>query len=126
MTGLRECLAAYEFAHGVWGESDCLIWALACAHAAGGGDHRGRIPHYRTRLGALRALKRCGFGSLEEALNAHLTPIPAAEARAGDIALAAGDQGFPALGVVIGRDTLFLDARGYRAMPTLSFPVWKA
>lgn len=111
---------------GVWGESDCLHWALTAARAAGGRDLTNLIPRtYRTRMGALRTLTRMGFRTLADALDAHAQPIPSSRARPGDVCMI-GDGRIGACGIVVGADALFFDGKGgLSRFPVRGLRVWR-
>lgn len=109
----------------VWGSVDCFHFALAGAHAAGRADLRPLLPRYNSELGAIRALRRSGYPTIVEALDAHATPITSTQALPGDIAY---DDAPPigALGLVVGADALFFAPDGLRKKPIAGRWLWRA
>lgn len=100
---LTSALAPFYNAPFSWGTHDCAL-GLACTvvEALTGADLREGWPPYRTEAGALRALRKRGFSSLEEAVAAELPEaLSKLSARTGDVALlkTEGSLGY-ALGVV--------------------------
>ena len=84
-----------------WGEHDCCLFAANAVVAMGGQDYaadfRGK---YRTKTGALRALKRYGKGDIASTMTALLgEPCAPLQASRGDFVLLE-NQGDPALGIV--------------------------
>lgn len=92
----------------VYGEHDCALHGASVVEALTGVDHgapfRGR---YSTELGAARALRTIGAGSLEATFDQHLAPVPVAFAGRGDLVMTAS-----AIGVCIGGDALFVGQDG--------------
>ena len=112
----EERLGAYlmevrERAH-AFGSHDCALHGARAVEAITGADHgapfRGR---YTTALGAKRALKRFGAGSIEATFDAHLASIPPSFAGRGDLVMADTPTG-PAIGVCIGGDGMFVGREG--------------
>jgi hypothetical protein len=95
-------MAAYQGQAFAWGRHDCVRLA---AHVLRGLGYRPRLSRggrYTTALGAMKALKRTGFASVEEALDAlGLARVPWSYAMAGDIVALPGTEAMRALGVVI-------------------------
>lgn len=89
-----------------WGQMDCVRFAAGAVKAMTGTDPLPKLT-YKTEAGAWRALKRLGFTSLSQAVDAHLSPTHPAMARRGDVVMCDG-----ALGVCIGGDALFLPVEG--------------
>lgn len=87
----------------VYGQHDCALFAAGAVQAMCGVDlaavWRG---HYTTRLGGIRALRKAGFRDHIDLVERQFAAVPAAQARAGDLAVVAGDDG-PALGLVQGQ-----------------------
>lgn len=85
-----------------WGRFDCVRLA---AHVLRGLGYRPRLSRggrYSSALGAAKALKRTGFASIEEALDAlGLARLPCSYAMAGDIVALPSNSSMLALGVVI-------------------------
>lgn len=84
-----------------WGEWDCCLFAADAVHAITGHDYaaayRGK---YSTELGAVRALKRYGQGSLAATMDALLgNRVAACTAMRGDVVAVDTPSG-DALGVV--------------------------
>lgn len=100
-----------------WGEHDCALWASQWVGKATGTDHgtlwRGK---YKTEMGAARLMKKRGYEGVEAIADAHLTIIPVPFARRGDLIL--HPQG--ALGIVVGRHSVFLTAEAVVTIDTLS------
>jgi hypothetical protein len=74
-----------------WGTHDCCTFAGGAVLAMTGLDpmveFRGR---YSTELGAKRALRRIGRGTLVATLDAKFEPVPASLAQRGDIVMVGG------------------------------------
>lgn len=92
-----------------FGTCDCA--KIATAHLR----HMGRkvtglakAGTYNSALGARRALKRVGYGSLADALTGlGLLPIASAAALPGDIVIGDGGDSWEAMGVFVGNGMLF-------------------
>lgn len=94
-----------------WGRSDCA--RLAASHLRAAGFERAAAAlfatagSYSTALGARRALRKAGFASLTDALDAlGLERIAPASARVGDLVQGAAGDDLPALGVALGNGAL--------------------
>ena len=100
-----------------YGTHDCVLFAAGAVEALTGDDpaaeFRGR---YRTRAGALRALRRAGYADVAEAVAARFEEIPVSRALPGDIAVIEADEG-PALGVVQGEMIYVLREDGLGLLP---------
>lgn len=87
-----------------YGEHDCALHGANAVHAATGIDHgapfRGK---YTTELGAAKALKKYGGGTIEATFDQHLDECPLAFASRGDIVMFEN-----AIGVCAGGDALFV------------------
>jgi hypothetical protein len=96
---LRDC-AGVPFE---WGRHDCCTFCSGAVKAMTGVDRmaefRGR---YATALGAARALKRFGAGTLEATLDGKFAGIAPSLAQRGDIVTADDGVGGVALCVVLG------------------------
>ena len=89
------------FAYGV---HDCALHGGSVVLAITGEDHAAPFrERYSTALGAARALRTIGAGSLEATFDSHLEEKPVAFAARGDLVMADG-----AIGVCIGGDALFV------------------
>lgn len=93
------------------GRHDCLLFCGRAVEAVTGEDlhsvHRGR---YRTRLGAVRRLRKLGFRSPAAFLDAHFPERPVSHARRGDLVL--DNEGIP--GVCMGDFALTIAASAER------------
>lgn len=112
MPDWEERLAAYlngvrDVPH-AYGSHDCALHGANAVAAMTGNDFgipfRGR---YRTELGAARALRKRGAGTLEATFGAHLPEIHPALAQRGDMVLAQGS-----IGVCIGSEAMFAGEHG--------------
>ena len=121
---VRKYEAAMAAGGVVWGSLDCLHFGLEAAAACGRRDLRPLIPSYSNQLGAIRALRRMGYGCLMDALDAHATPVNGARALAGDIALLP-QAPLDCVGVVVGADALFLAPDGFLRVPARGLFVWR-
>jgi hypothetical protein len=61
-----------------------------------------KVPPYRDLKGAAAALRKLGFKTLSEALDAHFTRIGAQDVLLGDVVEGPGANGFSSLGVALG------------------------
>ncbi|MFN3474092.1 MAG: DUF6950 family protein [Blastomonas sp.] len=110
-------LAAYIAKHNgqpfVYGERDCCLWAAGAAAAQTGVDNaavfRGK---YTTELGAAKALRKYGAGSIEATFDSFYPERPIAFARRGDLVFNG-----EAVGVCVGATALFLSDDGYAQIP---------
>jgi hypothetical protein len=85
-----------------WGRHDCVRLAAHSLRGLGYHPRLSRGGRYSTALGAAKALKRTGFASIDDALDAlGLARLPWSYALAGDIVALPGDASMRALGVVI-------------------------
>lgn len=101
-----------------WGKQDCALFAADCVQAMTGEDFaapfRGR---YDTGIGAGRALKMMGLGSLEEYVIRVLgEPVSPTLAMRGDVVLVDTPEG-KALGVVAGIEAAVTGVNGLVLMP---------
>jgi hypothetical protein len=115
-------LAAYLNTHRtspfVWGINDCCLFACNCVITMTGTDpgkkYRGR---YTTQLGATRALKRYGGGSIKTAFSAVFGPIkPRLNAGRGDLVLIDTEYGH-AVGVLLGGAVWAVSTTGLVSLP---------
>lgn len=101
---LHHYLAEHERAVFVWGGFDCALFAAGAVEAQRGDDpaaaYRGR---YSTAVGAARALRRYGEGTLEATIDAGFAERPIGFARRGDLVLVDG-----MVGVCVGPEALFI------------------
>lgn len=88
------------------GKRDCLRLVRHALHSARRRVGQGRWPEYSTEAGGLRAMRRRGYSSLVEAMDATgLERIPPAAALPGDIIALPSEEGCPfgcALTVAVG------------------------
>jgi len=72
-----------------WGENDCCLFAADAVIAIAGHDYAEQFrQQYTNEMGALRALKRAGYTSIDEALTGLLgAPSPRLSVRRGDVVL---------------------------------------
>lgn len=101
-----------------WGVNDCCLFACNCVQVMTGQDpgtaYRNK---YTSELGARRALKRIGGGSIETAFNHVFGPLkPRLNAGRGDLALINTDLG-PAVGVVCGGSVWAVGLDGLVSLP---------
>ncbi|WP_413061938.1 DUF6950 family protein [Sphingomonas carotinifaciens] len=105
---LADYLASVLHAPHAYGSHDCALHGANAVLAVTGVDRgaafRGR---YTTEIGAARALKKHGAGTLEATFDAQLPMIPPALAQRGDLVLAQG-----AIGVCVGGEAMFAGAAG--------------
>lgn len=102
---LSAYLAQHRNAALDWAEMDCGKFAAGAVEAMTGADF---LPgDYTTERGAMRVLKREGFATLADFMDATFSVVPNAMARRGDIVMCDG-----CLGVCIGADALFLPLEG--------------
>lgn len=107
---LATYLASVRETPHAYGRHDCALHGANAVLAQTGVDHgapfRGR---YKTEIGAARALRRFGAGTVEATYDAHFPSIPPALAQRGDIVLAQG-----AIGVCIGGEAIFAGDTGHQ------------
>lgn len=88
----------------VFGTNDCCLFGADEVEAITGEDiaaeFRGR---YTTELGAVRALRRYGAGSIAATIDTKLPRVESAFARRGDLAMVND-----IVGIVIGADAIFI------------------
>jgi hypothetical protein len=112
---LADAVDAVRNAPFQWGQHDCATWAADVRLALTGQDAaaawRGR---YKSERGALRAMRRMGFSTLEAGVTGLLgAPLPTPLlAQRGDVVLHG-----EALGVCIGATGLFLGPDGLTELP---------
>lgn len=121
---ISRVLAKYRSTPFEWGKIDCMHFAFECAAAAGRRDLRRIIPPYENELGAARAMRRLGFMSLLDAMDAHATPIRGAVSLPGDVAYLY-QPGMGALGAVVGAKALFLAEGGFLELPAAPLDCWR-
>jgi len=94
------------------GKHDCALFAAGAIEAMTGVDFARGFRGYRTLAEGQRRLSAKGFDSIVDLAADRLTSIPVAMARAGDVAIVAGEGGQPALGVVQGGGIHVLHVNG--------------
>lgn len=126
MTDLVSYLRAASARPFVWGEHDCLLWLGEWVAAQRGSNPaQSFCGRYRTRLGAMRIVKR--HGGMVELLDRTLLPLGfrrTEECEPGDIAVVAAPEG--EMGAIVTGS--FMALRGvnsifYRRLPVLA--AWK-
>jgi hypothetical protein len=105
----------------VWGQNDCCLFACDCVLVMTGIDpgkkYRGK---YSAELGAKKALKRYGGGTIESAFNQVFGPIkPRLNTGRGDLVLIDTDQGH-AVGVMCGGSIWAVGVTGLVNLPLSS------
>ncbi len=114
---LAEYLASVLHTPHVYGDHDCALHGANAVFAQTGEDHgapfRGR---YSTALGAARALKKYGEGTLEATFDGRLSSVAPALARRGDLVLADGS-----IGVCVGGEAVFAGEAG---LTRIARPGW--
>lgn len=101
-----------------WGRHDCCMFMADVVAATTGNDPAAAFRHrYSTELGAKRALKRYGAGSLLATATAILgPPVAPLMARRGDVVYATTGLG-PALGICGGPVAYFAAPSGLATLP---------
>jgi hypothetical protein len=90
-----------------WGRHDCVKLAAQHLRSMGHRVKFAKAGAYSSALGAQRALRRAGFSSLAEGLDAQFLPrIPVAAAVEGDIIMLDGEGLFDALGIYLGNQAI--------------------
>lgn len=97
---LEKTLARYRRRRFAIGEADCV--RMARSHLVAMGHRPPALPRYRNLTGALRALNRMGFDSLEALFDSLLPKIPPAAMLPGDIALLQGEGPLDATVISVG------------------------
>lgn len=109
----RERLAAFVIARRnvpfAWGAADCCLMVADAVQAMTGEDFAISLRGYRSRFGALRALRRNGFASVAAFVAARLERRKTAHA--GDV-IVIGDGPLHALGLCDGRGGAWGQDRG--------------
>lgn len=105
-----------------WGKSDCVLFTCDCIKAMTGEDYaKGVRGKYSTEKGAFRILKKMeGVTSIEELATKHLgNPVELSKLMRGDVVSFESPTG-PALGITLGRLSVFRNPRGMTSVETLS------
>lgn len=104
------------------GLHDCCTFAREVEVALTGATLFGDSGRWRTPAGAVRALRRMGFGSIREMLDARLVACTPATARRGDLIMAdaPGADAMGALAVVIGAQAVLPGPAGLLRVPVLT------
>jgi hypothetical protein len=98
---LAKTLAKYRGRKFEWGVNDCA--KMLRSHLVNMGHRKlPKIGHYRSAVGAKRALKDVGFDTLEQLLDSLLPRIAPAAMLAGDVALMEGDEVLGAVTICVG------------------------
>lgn len=84
-----------------WGSVDCV--KMARFHAVKMKHRPPKMPPYTTEIGALRAIKKTGFDSVDDIFSSMFPPINLAKAQLGDFVLAEGQNGVDAVFIFLGR-----------------------
>jgi len=89
-----------------WENVDCL--KMAMGHASNLGHPLiCKIPNYRTATGALKALKKAGYSSMEDLMKSNFNEIPAAFAILGDLVLMEGSHNLDSICLYSDRRKVF-------------------
>lgn len=84
-----------------WGKVDCIKVARYLALEMG---HKPpKMPRYSTQLGAIRAIKKMGFDSVEGLIASFFPKIPVAKALLADLIVVPGEEGLDAVLISAGR-----------------------
>jgi len=90
-----------------WGSCDCVRIAAWHLRQFGLRPLLAKAGSYKTAIGARAALKRLGYATLEEAIDALRLPrIVPAEAWTGDIVMGESGDAFGALGIYLGNGAM--------------------
>ena len=99
---LEKTLAKYRGKARDWKAVDCV--RMLRSHLIAMGHKKvPKLPNYNSAIGAKRALKDAGFGSIAEMLDSILPRIAPAMALPGDVLLVRGDEGFDAVTLSLGQ-----------------------
>ncbi len=115
-----------------YGKNDCVRMAAFVLRQRGHRPQLGKAGSYKTALGALRALKRAGYVTLSEGLDAlGLQRIPAAAVLPCDIVMVPGEAPFDgSLAVAVGNGRVLgyhQDCVGAEILHPLEFiAAWRA
>lgn len=101
-----------------WGEFDCCLFAADAVHLMTGHDYAADFRgHYTTKIGAARALKNYGAGTIEATLEQQLGPYKTGIGyKRGDVCLVETDLG-DAAGVFFGGAVWTTSEKGLTALP---------
>jgi len=92
-----------------WGVMDCALFACAAVEAlTGEHPYPEFLGVYSDRIGAAKALRELGKGTLEATFSQKFDAVPPGFARRGDIVMATGG----AMGVCVGAAAVFLAEEG--------------
>ena len=92
-----------------WGTMDCALFACAAVEAmTGEHPYPEFVGVYDDRIGAAKALRKLGKGTLEATFGQKFERVPPAFARRGDIVMST----YGAMGVCIGASAMFLAEEG--------------
>lgn len=101
---LAQYLSEVAHAPHVYGSHDCALHGANAVLAQTGEDYAAKFRgRYSTEIGAARALKRYGAGSLAATVDQVLPDRPIGHARRGDLVMVGG-----MVGVCVGADALFV------------------
>jgi len=106
MTVTEQTVARFLPARYALGQADCVRMAAWHAKAMGHKVSLAKAGSYRTEAGAIAALKRVGFDTLEAALDARFDRIAPAAAWVGDIIALPSPFVFPALAIVLANNAV--------------------
>ncbi|RDE05441.1 DUF6950 family protein [Sphingomonas aracearum] len=110
---LADYLASVADVPHAYGRHDCALHGANAVLALTGEDAATRFRgRYQTEIGAARALRRFGAGSVEATFDATFPAIPPALARRGDLVMADG-----AIGVCVGGEAVFAGETGQVRWP---------
>ena len=99
-----------------WGRHDCALWAADVVFAQTGVDYAARFRgRYRSAAGAQRQI--CKYGGLAVIVTRALgEPVPALQARRGDVVIMSTDQGL-SLGIAVDHNAAFVSMQGLAFYP---------
>lgn len=106
MTATEQTVARFLPARYALGKADCVRMAAFHAKAMGHKVSLAKAGSYSTEAGAVAALKRVGFDTLEAALDARFARIAPAEAWVGDIIALPSPFVFPALAILLANNAV--------------------
>lgn len=115
---LSEFITSYRNTEFKWGEHDCCLFAARWLEANGFGDLAAEFRgHYATELGAMRAVRRAGFTSIEALLESKLGEcLPPLLLRRGALVLLTTSES-DVVGIYQGHDCFALAQEGLVSYP---------
>jgi len=121
MQSIQKVVDAHMLQPFIWCERDCATVAADAVRSLNPNHTLPVWPKYKNAVGALRAVKKMGYESLNDAVTNHLTPITDGTRFIGDILTILAEGEMDALAVYLGGNAVMVPVDGMFIRGDLTF-----